>query len=139
MTTKKITDLQLRSSFTDTCNIPVDDTIQTYRVTGALIWSWIKAHCYVTKISLTVGAGDQVIVDMDGATRTITLPATPIPGDHVRVIDGKKLFEAYNCTVARNGSNINGAASDYDINYAGAIIDFYYVDATSGWVTFNIV
>lgn len=41
MAKKKITDLQLRSSVTDDCNFPVDDGIQSYRVTSVQIKTYI--------------------------------------------------------------------------------------------------
>jgi microcystin-dependent protein len=44
MATKKITDLQLRSDFSETCNIPVDDTIQTFRCSGAQLAEFIKEY-----------------------------------------------------------------------------------------------
>ncbi len=43
MAQKKITDLTLRSDFDNTCNIPVDDSTQTYRVTGAQLLTFIKS------------------------------------------------------------------------------------------------
>ncbi len=42
MADKKITDLQLRSSVTDDVNVPIDDTIQTYRVTMPQIFKYIR-------------------------------------------------------------------------------------------------
>lgn len=42
MADKKITDLQLRSAFSETCNFPVDDTTQTYRVTGQQVLDWLQ-------------------------------------------------------------------------------------------------
>ena len=38
---KKITDLTLRSSFDATCNFPIDDTAQTWRVTGAQVLAFL--------------------------------------------------------------------------------------------------
>lgn len=43
MAQKKITDLTARSDFDATCNLPVHDAVQTYRVTGAQILTYIKA------------------------------------------------------------------------------------------------
>ncbi len=43
MATKKISDLQLRSDFAATCNLPTDDTSQTWRVTGAQMSTFFKA------------------------------------------------------------------------------------------------
>ena len=42
MAQKKITDLTLRADFDGTCNLPVDDAIQTYRVTGAQMLAYMK-------------------------------------------------------------------------------------------------
>jgi hypothetical protein len=42
MSTKLITELPLRGEFDDTVNVPGDDTIQTYRVTGAQIRGYLE-------------------------------------------------------------------------------------------------
>ena len=42
MATKKINDLNLRSAFDATCNLPVDDAAQTWRVTGEQVKEFIK-------------------------------------------------------------------------------------------------
>ena len=42
MAQKKITDLTLRSDFDATCNIPVDDTSQTWRATGQQIADFVE-------------------------------------------------------------------------------------------------
>lgn len=44
MATKIITDLPLRGSVSDECNIPVDDTLQTYRITAAQLATYILAN-----------------------------------------------------------------------------------------------
>lgn len=41
MANKKITDLTLRSDFDETCNLPVDDTAQTWRTTGQQVKDFI--------------------------------------------------------------------------------------------------
>lgn len=43
MAQKKITDLTLRSSFDGTCNLPIDDATQTYRVTGSQLLDFVKS------------------------------------------------------------------------------------------------
>lgn len=53
MATKKITDLQLRSSFDETCNVPVDDASQTWRTTGAQIKSFVLGNGSVDTAALT--------------------------------------------------------------------------------------
>ena len=43
MADTKITDLQLVDEMSDDLNLPADDTLQTYRVTGAQMKAWIAA------------------------------------------------------------------------------------------------
>lgn len=43
MATKKISDLQLRSSFDATCSLPLDDASQTWRATGQQVKDFILA------------------------------------------------------------------------------------------------
>ncbi len=43
MAQKKITDLSLRSSVDTTCNFPVDDSTQTFRVTGTQVLDFVKS------------------------------------------------------------------------------------------------
>lgn len=61
MAQKKITDLSLRSDFDTTCNLPVDDPTQTYRVTGAQILTFIKSLTSksneITNLSLVTSVG----------------------------------------------------------------------------------
>lgn len=52
MANKKITDLQLRGSIEDTLNLPADDTIQTYRITIAMIKAWILSASNVVTATI---------------------------------------------------------------------------------------
>lgn len=54
MAQKKITDLTLRSDFDATCNIPVDDSSQTWRTTGQQVLDFISGsaiNCRYTNTS----------------------------------------------------------------------------------------
>lgn len=48
MATKRISELTLRSDVDDTCNLPVDDTLQSYRVTALQVYNYIKAKLLAT-------------------------------------------------------------------------------------------
>lgn len=50
MSQKKITDLQLRSAVSATCNLPVDDTTQTYRVTMSQVFTFIFATLFTPRL-----------------------------------------------------------------------------------------
>ena len=103
--------------------------IGTGTSTGAAGWNVvIKSAAY------TALAGDDILVDTSSPV-TITLPATPTPGDKVKVTDGYNNAGTNNITVARNGSLIDAAASDFTINSNGVWTEFVYMDSTRGWVT----
>jgi len=65
---------------------------------------------------------------------SLTLPASPSAGDIVALADYATSFDTANLTIARNGSNIEGAASDLVINNAGESLTVVYADATKGWI-----
>ena len=82
----------------------------------------------------TAVAGDGVMVDTSSTAITITLPASGTLGDFVRILDATGNAATNNITVARNGNNIQGAASDLTISTNRAAIGLVYVNATQGWV-----
>jgi len=77
--------------------------------------------------------GDLLIADTTAGTFTITLPATPSTGNYIRVADGNN-WETTNLTIARNGSTIEGSASDLTLDVAGITVDIIY-DGTT-WEVF---
>jgi hypothetical protein len=81
----------------------------------------------------TAVAGDKLIIDTSSA-KTITLPSIAILGDEIRIIDATGNASANNITVARNGHNILGNASDLTINIDRSGIGLVYYNATQGWI-----
>lgn len=114
MANKLIGDLTLRSDFDETCQIPVDDGIQTWRTTGQQIYDFIQ-RTYSAK------SADYVILDDDGievvnmttssSDKTVTLPDA-VDNPH-RILTIKKADSGSGIvTVARAGSDtIDGATS----------------------------
>jgi hypothetical protein len=86
--------------------------------------------------SATAVNGDQVVVDTQANAVTITLPITPNVTDEVTIMDGSATngFATNNVTVDRNGSNINGAATNYTLNIDNQCVTFIYANATKGWL-----
>jgi len=82
----------------------------------------------------TASAGDRLIVDVSSSAVTITLPASPSLGDEVAIIDGASNAATNNITIARNGSNIDGAAADLTIDVDGAATSLVYYNSTYGWI-----
>lgn len=86
MAQKKITDLTLRSDFDATCNLPVDDTTQTYRVTGAQLNNFLKPNfnknaTLVKNVGLAVsaaaGAMTVALKQADGSTNPTSTDPLP--------------------------------------------------------------
>jgi hypothetical protein len=85
----------------------------------------------------TASSGDRIISDTSGGAWTLTLPATPSLGDEVDVIDGAGSWTAYNLTIGRNSTKINGAEEDLTLNVSNAHVKLVYYDATNGWRVLN--
>ena len=88
-----------------------------------------------SKTTYTAVAGDQIGVDTVANIVTITLPASPAQGDEVIIMDvsASNGFGTNKCTVGRNGSNIQGAASDLDLTDNNQCVTLIYTTATKGW------
>ena len=92
---------------------------------------------YTPTTAYTAVDGDQLLIDTSGggigSAITITLPASPSVGSEVTFIDSGANFASNNLTIARNGSNILGAASNLVVSTNGAAFTLVFVNATRGW------
>ena len=84
--------------------------------------------------SFTAVSGNGYFVNTTSGSITFTLPASPSAGDIVAINDYARTFGTNNVTVGRNGSNIQGIATDATIATDGQSSTFVYVDGTKGWV-----
>ena len=95
---------------------------------GGTSWQAVKAA------NFTAIAGEGYFVNTSAAARTATLPLSATLGDEVRFVDYADTFDTNSLTVARNGHNIQGAASDLVVSTEGAAFGLVYVDSTKGWL-----
>ena len=123
----------------DTISIPAGVTITNsgtasgFGSTGEVSWD-------TTKISADPGPavnGRGYFTDTSGSAFNVTLPASPSAGNVVAVADYANNWDNNNLTILRNGSNIEGEASNFVCNTKGAAITFVFVDATKGWICTN--
>ena len=101
--------------------------------TGAtgVVAPWIR----ITSTTTAVG-NTQYIADTTGGTFTLTLPASPNLGNQVVVTDGGN-WGASNLTIARNGSTIEGSATDLTVDVGQTTLNLIY-DGTTWQVTSTI-
>jgi len=110
-----------------------DDSTQGWvivtEITGAASpMQWVKSTA-----SETAEAGKGYLA-VPTANYTLTLPASPAEGDRVGFRDAAGLASTYTLTIGRNGSNIEGSASDLTVDGDNSGFTLVYVDSTIGWV-----
>ena len=118
--------------------LPVGSTTVLYS-DGTNITGKLQTKGYYTpSANYTAVNGDQILVDTSGggigSAVTITLPASPAIGNEVHFIDSGNNLASNNLTIARNGSNINGSASNLVVSANASAFTLVYVNATRGWV-----
>jgi len=98
---------------------------------GGTSWQAVK----VTGDSPVSGAaGAGYFMNTTSGAITLTLPGSPTIGDEISFIDYAGTFDTNNLTVARNGKNINGAASDLTVATERAANTLVFTDNTQGWL-----
>jgi hypothetical protein len=123
----------------DTFTIPSGATISNagtaagFGSTGEVSWNTTK----ITADPNTAATGVGYFTDTSGSAFNVTLPASPSAGNVVAVADYANNWGTNAVTILRNGSNIEGNASDFVCNQNGSSITFVFVDATKGWIATN--
>jgi hypothetical protein len=117
-------------------NVTLGDSGDTFTIPSGAKMSGIGAVSWQTTIKtsdFTAASGEGYFVNTTSGTITVTLPSSPSAGDIVAVSDYAKTFDTNNCTIARNSSNIEGAASNLTLDAEGVAMTFVYADSTKGW------
>ena len=100
--------------------------------TGTVDWDTTAKTGNFTAVS-----GNGYFVNTTSGAITMTLPATPSAGDIVAVKDYAGTFATNNLTIGRNGSNLDGSASDRVVYTNFQNFTMVYVDGTQGWIATN--
>jgi predicted regulator of Ras-like GTPase activity (Roadblock/LC7/MglB family) len=113
--------------------------VMTFNLGGAAGSSGSSGYTYVEATgNTTASVNTKYIVNTNTANLTITLPSTPSFGDEVGIIDGTGNASVHAITVARNGGNIQGAASDMTVTTDRSAFTLVYYNASQGWVLTNV-
>jgi hypothetical protein len=91
---------------------------------GGITYTTVKTSSY------TAADSEGVQTDTAGGAFTVTLPATPAVGDQVFVIDTASSWATNNLTVGRNGSTIEGSASDLVCDISNVSVQLVYSGTT---------
>jgi hypothetical protein len=91
---------------------------------GGITYTTVKTSNY------TASNNDGVQTDTSGGAFTVTLPATPATGAQVFVIDTSSSWATTNLTVGRNGSTIEGSASDLICDISNVSVQLVYSGTT---------
>ena len=100
-------------------------------VAGGAAWQAVKTSGF------TAVAKEGYFCDTTSSAFTATLPAVATIGDFISFIDYAGTFDTNNLTVARNGHNIQGSATDLTVATERAGFTLVYVDSTQGWLLQN--
>ena len=79
-------------------------------------------------------SGEGYFINTTSGGVTVTLPASPSAGAIVAVKDYANTADTNAISIARNGSNIDGAANNVDLITEGGSVVLVYADATKGWL-----
>jgi len=119
-----------------------DDTIEVLSISAALTGNAVTSVNGQTGI-VQVDTNPGVLVVNNNTTAvsnkvyvftaslTLTLPSSPGSGDSIKISNRSNVNT---CVLARNGSNILGAAEDLTLDNAGASFELIYTDTSNGWV-----
>lgn len=116
----------------DTVSLGSGASASGFSKSGAVNWqSAIKTSDF------TAVSGEGYFVNTTSGAITVTLPASPSVGAIVAIKDYAGTFATNNLTIARNGSNIQGAANNSLIETNRASVVLVFADSTKGWLYTN--
>ena len=78
--------------------------------------------------------GDRLFIDtVTNGSFTVTLPATPVTGDTVRILDVASNLETAPLFINGNGNDIMGDSNPFTVDSANAGFALVFVNSTYGW------
>jgi|TARA_B100001094_G_C18085405_1_gene747468 hypothetical protein len=130
ITTSAITDYTTQTNTLADARI---STVVTQSFVDALYTSISPQNSFEIKTTnFNTAIAKRYLVNTAGGAVTATLPASPSVGNTIEFTEGATAFSSNNLIVARNGSTIDGSASDLTVSAAptGGILTLIYDGAT---------
>ena len=99
------------------------------KLNGNDVQPWV-----VRTSNTTVVTGNRILADTSNGAFTITLPASPVVGNEIRIADAGGRFAANNLTIGRNSANIVGSNTDLVLDVSNSSVNLVYYNTARGWV-----
>ena len=119
--------------FTTTrANTAIDARVTKAFVNALYVGDAAQNSFEIKTSSFSAISSKRYMVDTTGGVVTATLPASPSAGDTIEFTNGAENFATNNLILDRNGSNIDGAASDLTVssNPTGGMLSLIYDGTT---------
>ena len=91
---------------------------------GGIVYTAVKTTTY------TAVSNDGVLTNTTGGAFTVNLPASPATGTQVFIADSAGTWATNNLTIGRNGSTIEGSATDLVCDISGVNVQCVYNGTT---------
>ena len=135
-----ITNAKLKDG--DIANAKLSNSTVTIRGTSRALGDSFNLNVDVDWQSVKTGdttmvAGQGYFVDTSSSAISMTLPSSASAGDTIAIKDYAGNFASNNCTIVRNGHNIQGSANNSILKTNRASVVLVYVDSTKGWLYTN--
>ena len=98
--------------------------VSSLPASGGMTYTTVKTA------NFTASANTGVQTNTSGGAFTVTLPASPAVGAQVVVVDSANSWATNNLTIGRNGSTIEGDASDLTCDISGVSVQLIYNGTT---------
>ena len=134
ITNAKLADSTIANAKLSNSSFTLNGTSISLGASGTIVDGQFVEWQTVKTTDFTAVAGQGYFVDTTSAAVTVTLPASASLGDTIAIKDYTVNFATNNCTIARNGHNIQGAAVDGLLSTNRASVVLVYVDSTKGWL-----
>ena len=102
--------------------------IQIREIAFSNIWTEVAVNTYQAT------RGQKLLVNTSAGAVTVMLPAFPVVGDEVTIVDASGTAATNNITVGRNANRILAVENDLIIDINNAAITLAYYNTSRGWL-----
>jgi len=91
----------------------------------------------IQNTSFIAVTGNAYLINTRNSGVVVTLPASPILGSYIQIVDYSKTASANAITIYPNGNKLNANTANGTITNNGASISLVYTDTVQGWIPYT--